>query len=79
MLQRTAYLVVIFVLFPLIIWTGLAMSPSFTAAFPGRRSCWEGGNRRAPCTSSFLVAAAVPARARGDGGGVGIPAAACGP
>lgn len=33
-LQRTAYLVVIFVVFPLIIWTGLAMSPSFTAAFP---------------------------------------------
>ena len=33
-LQRTAYLTVIFVLFPLVIWTGLAMSPSFTAAFP---------------------------------------------
>ncbi len=33
-LQRTAYVVVIFVLFPLMIWTGLAMSPSFTAAFP---------------------------------------------
>src|SRR5262249_46247750 len=28
-LQRLAYLLVIFVLFPLIIWTGLAMSPSF--------------------------------------------------
>lgn len=33
-LQRTAYLGVIFVLFPLAIWTGLAMSPSFTSAFP---------------------------------------------
>jgi thiosulfate reductase cytochrome b subunit len=33
-LQRSAYLLVIFVLFPLIILTGLAMSPSFTAAFP---------------------------------------------
>ncbi len=32
--QRVAYVVVIFVLFPLIIWTGLAMSPAFTAAFP---------------------------------------------
>jgi thiosulfate reductase cytochrome b subunit len=32
--QRAAYLVVIFVVFPLIIWTGLAMSPSFTGAFP---------------------------------------------
>jgi thiosulfate reductase cytochrome b subunit len=33
-LQRTAYIVVIFVLFPLVIWTGLALSPSFNAAFP---------------------------------------------
>lgn len=33
-LQRTAYALVIFVLFPLVIWTGLAMSPAFTAAFP---------------------------------------------
>ena len=32
--QRAAYLLVVFVLFPMIIWTGLAMSPSFTAAFP---------------------------------------------
>ena len=33
-LQRTAYVVVIFVLFPLIIWTGLALSPAFNSAFP---------------------------------------------
>lgn len=33
-LQRWAYLVVIFVLFPLMIWTGLAMSLGFDAAFP---------------------------------------------
>jgi thiosulfate reductase cytochrome b subunit len=33
-LQRIAYLVVIFVLFPLMIWTGLAMSLGFDAAFP---------------------------------------------
>ncbi len=33
-LQRLTYLVVIFVLFPLVIWTGLAMSPGFVAAFP---------------------------------------------
>lgn len=32
--QRTVYLGVIFVLFPLVIWTGLALSPSFNAAFP---------------------------------------------
>ena len=33
-LQRTAYLGVLFVLFPLVIWTGLAMSPGFTAVLP---------------------------------------------
>jgi thiosulfate reductase cytochrome b subunit len=33
-LQRLTYLVVIFVLFPLMIWTGLAMSFGFDAAFP---------------------------------------------
>ena len=33
-LQRLTYLLVIFVLFPLIIWTGLAMSPAFASAVP---------------------------------------------
>jgi thiosulfate reductase cytochrome b subunit len=33
-LQRLAYLTAIFGLFPFLIWTGLAMSPAFTAAFP---------------------------------------------
>jgi thiosulfate reductase cytochrome b subunit len=33
-LQRLAYLTVIFVLFPLMIWTGLAMSLAFDSAFP---------------------------------------------
>src|SRR5204862_4405296 len=33
-LQRFTYLFVIFVLFPLAIWTGLAMSPAVTSAFP---------------------------------------------
>ena len=32
--QRTAYLAVIFVLFPMVIWTGLALSPAFNSAFP---------------------------------------------
>jgi len=32
--QRLTYLFVIFVLFPLVIWTGLAMSPAFVSAFP---------------------------------------------
>jgi thiosulfate reductase cytochrome b subunit len=34
LLQRLAYLFVIFVLFPLVVWTGLAMSPAFVSAFP---------------------------------------------
>ena len=33
-LQRLTYLIVIFVLFPLMVWTGLAMSFGFDAAFP---------------------------------------------
>ena len=33
-LQRLTYLAVIFVLFPLIIWTGLAMSPAIASVFP---------------------------------------------
>lgn len=33
-LQRLTYLGVIFVLFPLVIWTGLAMSPAFASAVP---------------------------------------------
>jgi thiosulfate reductase cytochrome b subunit len=52
-LQRTAYLVVIFVLFPLIIWTGLAMSPTFTAAFPASAALL--GGRQSARTIHFLV------------------------
>src|ERR1700674_1206464 len=33
-LQRLTYVFVIFVLFPLVIWTGLAMSPAFVSAVP---------------------------------------------
>jgi thiosulfate reductase cytochrome b subunit len=33
-LQRLTYLFVIFVLFPLVIWTGLAMSPAIASVFP---------------------------------------------
>ena len=33
-LQRLAYLFVVFVLFPLAIWTGLAMSPAIASVFP---------------------------------------------
>jgi thiosulfate reductase cytochrome b subunit len=34
LLQRVTYLLVIFVVFPLMIWTGLAMSPAITSVFP---------------------------------------------
>jgi thiosulfate reductase cytochrome b subunit len=34
LLQRLTYLIVIFGLFPLVIWTGLAMSPAVVSAFP---------------------------------------------
>jgi thiosulfate reductase cytochrome b subunit len=51
--QRTAYLTVIFVLFPLIIWTGLAMSPAFTAAVP--RSVILLGGRQTARTLHFFV------------------------
>ena len=33
-LQQLTYLTVVFVLFPLMIWTGLAMSPAITSVFP---------------------------------------------
>jgi len=33
-LQRVTYLVVLFLLFPLMVWTGLAMSPAITSAWP---------------------------------------------
>jgi thiosulfate reductase cytochrome b subunit len=52
-LQRTAYLAAIFVLFPLVIWTGLAMSPSFTSAFPA--SVILLGGRQSARTIHFFV------------------------
>jgi thiosulfate reductase cytochrome b subunit len=52
-LQRTAYVTVIFVLFPLIIWTGLAMSPTFTAAFPWSAALL--GGRQSARTIHFFV------------------------
>lgn len=51
--QRAAYVAVIFVLFPLIIWTGLAMSPSFTAAVPA--TAWLVGGRQTARTLHFFL------------------------
>jgi len=52
-LQRVSYLAVIFLLFPAMIWTGLAMSPAFTGAFPFIVD-WLGGFQSAR-TIHFLV------------------------
>src|SRR6266446_10424533 len=41
-LQRLTYLCVIFVLFPFMIWTGLAMSPAIASAFPGTMTVFGG-------------------------------------
>ena len=41
-LQRLTYLFVIFVLFPLMIWTGLAMSPAVASAFPATVTAFGG-------------------------------------
>ena len=53
LVQRLTYLVVIFVLFPLVIWTGLAMSPAFVSAMPSTVT-WLGG-RQSARTLHFLV------------------------
>jgi thiosulfate reductase cytochrome b subunit len=51
-LQRLTYLLVIFVLFPLVIWTGLAMSPAIASVFPAAVTFWAASNPRAPYTFS---------------------------
>jgi thiosulfate reductase cytochrome b subunit len=56
-LQRTAYLVVIFVLFPLVIWTGLALSPAFNAAVPVAVNLL--GGRQSARTLHFFVSWAL--------------------
>ena len=56
-LQRISYLVIIFVLFPLVIWTGLAMAPAFTAVFPQAVDIL--GGRQSARTLHFLVTIAL--------------------
>jgi thiosulfate reductase cytochrome b subunit len=51
--QRIAYLTVIFVLFPLVIWTGLAMSPAFDSAVPAAVNAL--GGRQSARTLHFFV------------------------
>lgn len=52
-IQRLTYLLVIFVLFPLVIWTGLAMSPGFTSAIPAAVTVL--GGRQSARTLHFFV------------------------
>jgi thiosulfate reductase cytochrome b subunit len=51
--QRATYLVVIFGMIPLVIWTGLAMSPAFTAAMPWTVEAL--GGRQTARTLHFFV------------------------
>lgn len=52
--QRLSYALVVFLLFPLMVWTGLAMSPAVTSAFPELVE-WLGGQQSAR-TLHFFVA-----------------------
>jgi thiosulfate reductase cytochrome b subunit len=56
-LQRLAYLAVIFILFPLVVWTGLALSPAFDAAFPATVNLL--GGRQTARTLHFFVTIAL--------------------
>ena len=56
-LQRFTYLFVIFVLFPLVIWTGLAMSPAFVSAVPASVTLL--GGRQSARTLHFFVSLAL--------------------
>ena len=51
--QRISYLAVVFALFPLVIWTGLAMAPAFTAIFPSSVTLL--GGRQSARTLHFIV------------------------
>ena len=53
-LQRLTYLLVVFVLFPLMIWTGLAMSEAFASVFPSAVTILDG--HQSARTLHFFVA-----------------------
>jgi thiosulfate reductase cytochrome b subunit len=55
--QRLTYLFVIFVLFPLVIWTGLAMSPAFVSAIPASVTLL--GGQQSARTIHFFVSLAL--------------------
>ena len=53
LLQKLSYLFVLFVAFPLVIWTGLALSPTWDAAFPATVNLL--GGRQSARTIHFFV------------------------
>jgi thiosulfate reductase cytochrome b subunit len=55
--QRTAYISVVFLLFPLVIWTGLALSPAFDSAVPIAVNAL--GGRQSARTLHFFVSGAL--------------------
>jgi thiosulfate reductase cytochrome b subunit len=55
--QRLTYLAVVFVLFPLVIWTGLAMSPAITSVFPVIVNVF--GGQQSARTIHFFVSVAL--------------------
>jgi thiosulfate reductase cytochrome b subunit len=57
LLQRLSYLFVVFVLFPLVIWTGLAMSPAFVSAVPATVTLL--GGQQSARTIHFFVSLAL--------------------
>jgi thiosulfate reductase cytochrome b subunit len=57
-LQRLSYLFVIFILFPFVIWTGLAMSPAFVSAVPAAVNML-GGQQSARTLHFFVTLALV--------------------
>lgn len=58
LLQRFAYLTVVFVLFPVTIMTGLAMSPTITSALPALSGVF-GGQQSARTVHFFLAASLI--------------------
>lgn len=57
-LQRRTYLAVVFVVFPLMFWTGLAMSPTFTGVVPFTSAIF-GGQQSARTIHFFLTLSLV--------------------
>jgi thiosulfate reductase cytochrome b subunit len=55
--QRITYLFVIFILFPSVIWTGLAMSPAFVSVFPATVNVL--GGQQSARTLHFFVSLAL--------------------